>query len=138
MKNDTCIFCKIVAGDIPAIKVYEDDEVLAFLDAHPINPGHSLVIPKEHHAKLSETPIELAASMMKAVPHLGTAIMKAVGAPAFNLGCNNGVEAGQAVDHVHLHVMPRFADDGYEVWHGRKELEEDAGQEVANKIRAEL
>lgn len=138
MIMDNCLFCKIVKGEIPAVKVYEDDELLAFLDIRPINPGHTLIIPKNHHATLVETPEELAGNMMKVVPYLGKAIMKAVGAPAFNLGNNNGKEAGQVVDHVHLHLMPRFADDGYEAWHGRKDLDPAEADDIANKIRAEL
>lgn len=128
-----CIFCKIVAGEIPAHKVYEDDSVLVFLDIHPINPGHTLVIPKEHHNDLLDTPPELLAKLIQVIATIAPAAMSAVGAAAFNLGVNNGREAGQIVFHTHFHIMPRLASDGHKLWHG-KEL----GQEELGKIAAEI
>ena len=130
-----CIFCKIVSGEIPAAKVYEDGEMLAFLDHNPINPGHTLLIPKEHYDNLAETPPEVAANLMRAVPDLAKAIMKAVGAPAFNLGVNNGKEAHQVVFHTHLHIMPRHEGDGYEHWKGSPYQNEEKMNEVADAIR---
>ena len=133
-----CLFCKIIAGDIPATKVYEDDEVIAFLDIHPVNDGHTLVIPKEHYAMLSDTPDDIAASLMRVVPHLSRSILKAVGAEAFNIGVNNGKIASQSVDHVHLHIIPRFEGDGQIPWHGKKPLSPEDGDRIANNIRAAL
>ncbi len=138
MNKEDCLFCKIVTGEIPSIKVYEDGEVLAFLDAFPTNPGHTLVIPKEHHEKLSETPAELAASMMKLVPDLLNAIMKAVEAKDINVAVNNGELAGQKVFHTHIHLIPRFKDDGLDVWHGKPLEDQEAAGELANKIRENL
>lgn len=138
MSMDNCVFCKIAKGDVPAVKIYEDDEILAFLDARPINPGHTLLIPKEHYDRLSETPEHVAKALIAVVPHLGNAILKAVGAPAFNLGVNNGKEAGQVVFHTHFHLMPRFADDGYQAWQGRTDLDKEEADEVANNIRQNL
>ena len=129
-----CIFCKIAAGEIPSHQVYEDDDVLAFLDINPINFGHTLVIPKQHHKDLLDTPPELAAKLMKVAQKVAPAAMKAVEADSFNLGVNNGTNAGQVVFHTHLHVMPRFKDDGHKLWHG-KEISQEELKEVAEKIK---
>ncbi len=135
--ND-CLFCKIISGAIPSAKIYEDDEVLAFLDIKPVNPGHALVIPKAHTDRLAEMTDDAAASLMRVVPYLSKAIMKAVGAEAFNLMCNNGDLAGQTIDHVHLHIIPRFDGDGYEAWHGSGDLPQDEVSRIANAIRQNL
>ncbi|MFN3167083.1 MAG: HIT family protein [Phycisphaeraceae bacterium] len=106
-----CIFCKIIAGEIPCHKLYEDDRVLAFLDIGPLSAGHALVIPKGHYELISEVPPEVAAAMFKIVPGLSKAIMQATGALSWNLLQNNGGAAGQVVGHVHLHIIPRPAGD---------------------------
>ena len=107
-----CVFCKIVAGEIPCAKVYEDALVLAFLDIAPLNPGHTLVIPKEHHTSATTLPPESAARVMEAATRIARAMMRAVDADGFNLLLSNGACAGQVVPHAHLHVVPRFPDDG--------------------------
>jgi len=135
---NNCLFCKIVTGEIPTQKVYEDDQVLAFLDINPVNPGHTLVIPKEHHEKLSETPPEVAAEIMRVVPGLMKAIEKAVNAKAINIAVNNGELAGQVVFHTHLHIMPRFEGDGYDIWHGKAYEEQEEANKIADAIRAAL
>ena len=135
---ENCLFCKIVKEEIPAMKVYEDDEVVAFLDIRPVNPGHTLVIPKEHHPSLSETPDKVAAALMRVVPQLSKAIMKAVDTDAFNLGVNNGALAGQIVDHTHLHIMPRFENDGWDIWTGTDDLNPDDANKISNAIRENL
>ncbi|PIP67275.1 MAG: HIT family protein [Parcubacteria group bacterium CG_4_9_14_0_2_um_filter_41_8] len=134
--ND-CIFCKIIAGEIPSHKVYEDDEVFAFLDIHPVNLGHTLVIPKEHHKDLLSTPTELAQKLIIAVQKITPAILGAVGSEGFNLGVNNGESAGQVVFHTHVHIMPRFSQDRHALWHG-KEMSQDELKEVADKIKSNL
>lgn len=115
-----CIFCKIVSGEIPSHKVYEDDDVLAFLDINPVNPGHTLVIPKEHHNDVLDMPLELGSKLMNVIQKIAPAVIKGVGADSFNLGVNNGSGAGQIVFHTHFHIMPRFTDDGHALWHGRQ------------------
>ncbi|MBI1961729.1 MAG: HIT family protein, partial [Parcubacteria group bacterium] len=112
-----CVFCKIVSGDIPSHKVYEDESVLAFLDINPVNPGHTLVIPKAHHKDLLDIPLELGAKVMNAIQKIAPAVLAGVGADSFNLGVNNGSGAGQIVFHAHFHIMPRFAGDGHQLWH---------------------
>lgn len=129
-----CIFCKIVAGELPNHKIYEDDNVLAFLDIHPTNPGHTLVIPKQHHKDFLDTPADLQSKLIQVIGKLAPIIMKAVGAEAFNLGVNNGAAAGQIIFHTHFHIMPRFTSDGHKLWQGR---DMDHGQlsKIAAAIR---
>jgi len=110
--QEDCIFCKIVAGEIPSRTVYEDDNVFAFLDVNPLAPGHTLVIPKEHYERVAELPAELSASVFSAVSSLTPRIESAVDADATTIGINNGPEAGQEVPHVHAHIIPRFEGDG--------------------------
>jgi|APTNR8051073442_1049403.scaffolds.fasta_scaffold01111_4 histidine triad (HIT) family protein len=110
--ND-CIFCRIVKGELPCTKVYEDDAVLAFMDIGPIIKGHVLVIPKAHYATLPEVPTELAARVMVVVQKVATALMSALAADGVNVHQSNGACAGQVVPHVHFHVIPRFNDDGH-------------------------
>ncbi|MFU1781075.1 HIT family protein [Haloarcula japonica] len=110
--SEDCIFCQIVAGDIPGRTVYEDDTVLAFLDANPLSPGHTLVIPKDHHERLNDTPADVAGAVMSTLHELVPAVESAVDAPASTVAFNNGEEAGQEVPHVHGHIVPRFEDDG--------------------------
>lgn len=131
--ND-CIFCKIIVGEVPSQKVYEDDLVVAFLDIAPINAGHTLLIPKEHHANLLDCPEEVLRSLIVVLQKLGRAVSEAVGADGFNVGLNNGRAAGQIVDHTHFHIIPRFTNDGLKSWSQRKyEIGEDAA--TAEKIR---
>ena len=129
-----CIFCKIIAGDIPSYKVYENDKVLAFLDITPVNPGHTLVVSKEHYENLNDLPQELASKIIQAVKKIAPAVVKAVGADGFNLNLNNGPAAGQIVNHVHFHIVPRKIGDGYELWSG-KEYGEGEAQIILDKIK---
>ena len=132
-----CIFCKIIAGNIPATTVYEDEHTLAFLDIAPVNPGHTLVIPKSHHVNIFETPEETLCNMMRTVKKVATAIKDGLQIENINLGMNNGKTAGQVVLHAHIHIMPRTADDGYTLWHGKK-YEEGQTKEIAEKIKKAL
>jgi len=107
-----CVFCKIVAGEIPCDKVYEDDLVLCFLDIAPLTLGHALVIPKEHHTSATTLTDEVAARMFQVAPKIGQALVRATDGGGFNLLLSNGACAGQVVPHAHLHVIPRCNDDG--------------------------
>jgi len=113
-----CIFCKIVKGEIPCNKVYEDDKILAFLDINPINKGHTLIIPKEHYESTLETPDELIKHIAVAVKRIAKAVLEATGAKGCNIGINNGEVSGQLIFHTHWHIMPRFPGDGHELWKG--------------------
>lgn len=109
---ENCVFCKIAAGDLPADVVYKDDKVIAFLDIAPVNKGHTLVIPRSHFFGITATPREYQARMMEIAARIGAALLRTVDADGFNLILSNGACAGQVVQHVHLHVIPRFPDDG--------------------------
>jgi histidine triad (HIT) family protein len=104
------IFSRIIAGEIPCHRVYEDEHVLAFLDIGPLSEGHLLVIPKEAKAQIDELSDESAAAIGRVLPRLARAVMKATGATAYNILQNNGAAAHQAVMHVHFHVIPKHAD----------------------------
>ena len=111
MKED-CIFCKIVKGEIPCGKLYEDETVLAFLDVNPWSKGHCLVIPKAHYSSLDECPEDIVAAVSKKIPMVARAVLKEVQAEAYNVLNNNGLAAGQLVNHVHFHIIPRKSNDG--------------------------
>lgn len=113
-----CIFCKIIAGEIPSKKIYEDENVLSFLDISPVNFGHTLVIPKKHYADLLSADEATLASLILAVKKIAPILIQVVGASGFNLNLNNGSVAGQVVDHLHFHIIPRFIDDGLKLWSG--------------------
>ena len=106
------VFDKILDGEIPCHRVYEDDHVLAFLDIGPLSKGHTLVIPKERKAFLHELSDESAAAIGRVLPRLARAVMKATGATAYNVLQNNGAEAHQAVFHVHFHIIPKIGESG--------------------------
>lgn len=112
--DSTCIFCKIIAGQIPCHKLYEDERVLAFLDVGPLSEGHALVIPKGHYATLDAVPGDDSAAIGRVLPSLSKAIMHATGAKGWNILQNNGELAGQAVHHVHFHIIPRGTGDARE------------------------
>lgn len=105
------IFRKILDGEIPSRDVYEDDDTYAFLDVNPLARGHTLVIPKEDAETLEDLD-DGGAALFDTVRRLAPRVADAVGAPAYNIGLNNGEEAGQEVPHVHVHIVPRFDDDG--------------------------
>lgn len=109
---DECIFCQIAAGSIPSHTVHEGAEVLAFLDVNPLAPGHTLVVPRAHHERLQSTSAATMESLWSTVHELIPAIEDAVGADATTIGVNNGRAAGQEVQHVHVHIVPRFDGDG--------------------------
>ena len=106
-----CIFCEIVAGNIPATKVYEDEGVLAFMDIAPINPGHTLVIPKQHYRNIFDMPPEVGSQIMKAAILIANAIRTALNPDGLNLFQSNEAAGFQTVFHFHLHVLPRWEDD---------------------------
>lgn len=111
-RDADCIFCKIIAGEIPCHRVYEDEHVLSFLDIGPLSEGHTLIIPKGHYVTLDELPDETAAACGRAGKKIGAAVAEATGCAGWNLLQNNGKVAGQVVMHVHFHIIPRTEGDG--------------------------
>jgi histidine triad (HIT) family protein len=117
---ENCVFCKIVKGEIPATKLYEDEIALSFLDINPASKGHSLVIPKKHYPTMLDIPEMELAEIIKTVQRIGAAAMKATKADGFNIIQNNKEAAGQVVHHLHFHVVPRFKNDGLKLSFGSK------------------
>ena len=107
-----CLFCKIVAGEVPSAKVYEDEHVLAFLDLFPLATGHALVIPKAHHVTLGDLPSKTMERVGAVLPRVARAVAAATGVPAYNLLQSNGTAAGQEILHAHFHIVPRAPQDG--------------------------
>lgn len=129
------IFSKIIAGEIPCHRVYEDDKVLAFLDINPLSRGHTLVIPKEPAVTIDKLSDESAAAIGRVLPRLSRAVLHATGATAFNVLQNNGVEAHQAVMHVHFHIIPWYADGaGLGIGWPARQLNADEGKQLAAAI----
>ncbi len=134
-----CIFCKIVNKEIPATVIFEDDDVLAFMDIGPIIKGHALVIPKNHYDPVTETPDEILAKMHITAKKIAAAQMNALGADGVNIMQNNGASAGQEVEHIHIHVIPRFENDGHHWnWNARKYDNFDEMNELAGKLQYNL
>lgn len=134
--ND-CIFCKIINGDIPAAKVYEDDDVFAFLDLSQVTKGHTLVIPKVHKENIFDLTPEVASKLFEKVPLISKAIKKQYEPIGFNLLNNNGKPAGQSVFHFHLHLIPRYGNrDGFDaLWKTHEDDYTSADlQQIAEEI----
>jgi histidine triad (HIT) family protein len=132
------IFARILDGEIPCHRVYEDEHVLAFLDVGPLSEGHTLVIPKERKAQLHELSDEQAAAIGRVLPRIARAVMSATGASAYNVLQNNGAAAHQAVFHVHFHIIPRIGTSGLGVGWKPGKLEGPDGAALAAKIKAAL
>ncbi|GIO25692.1 HIT family protein [Ornithinibacillus bavariensis] len=141
MAHEDCIFCKIIAGEIPSAKVYEDDYVYAFLDISQVTKGHTLVIPKIHTKNIYETPSEIASELFARIPKIANAIKEAYQPAGLNLLNNNEPAADQSVFHLHIHLIPRYGEgDGYSAnWkvHTNEYKQEDL-QRIAADINKEI
>jgi len=134
--ND-CLFCKIIAKEIPSTAIFEDEHVYAFLDIKPVNPGHTLVVPKVHSSGFHDASKETLQALIFTTQRIANAIVAAGICEAFNLEENNGKIAGQVIPHLHLHIVPRQADDGLGHWPGVP-YEEGRDSKIAEQIRASL
>ena len=132
-----CIFCKIVSEEISSEKIYEDEYTMAFLDSMPSNPGHTLVIPKDHFENIYGLPDEDICRLMISVKKVATAVKNGVDADGLNISMNNESAAGQVIFHAHIHIIPRFIEDGHKLF-GHKPYKEGEAKKVAEKIRKEL
>ncbi len=133
-----CIFCAIVAGEIPAAKVYEDEHVFAFMDIAPANPGHTLVIPKQHYRNIFDMPPEIGSKIMPAAVLIANAIRTALNPDGLNLFQSNEAAAFQTVFHFHLHLIPRWESDPLRLpWRPSEGDMEEIGNTAA-KIREAL
>ncbi len=136
--DSKCIFCKIVALEIPAAVVYKSKSLLAFLDVAPLSEGHLLVVPREHYCHLYDLPAATCAEIGSVLPKLGRAVLDVTGAEGFNVLQNNGEAAGQVVDHVHVHLIPRRMDDGLGYRWNAGEYAAGRADALADKYRALL
>jgi len=109
---DSCIFCKIIAGQLPAHKIFEDEKTIAILDLYPGCDGHTLVIPKDHHTDIFDTPTQTLTNIMSTVEKIAERQKERLGCHGVNIVNNSGKEAGQVIFHLHFHVIPRFEGDG--------------------------
>lgn len=112
MKKDDCIFCKIANGEIPSKTLYEDENFRVILDLGPATKGHALILPKEHAADLYELPEKTAAEVLVLAKKMAVKMTEKLHCDGLNLVQNNGEVAGQTVKHFHIHIIPRYADDG--------------------------
>ena len=132
---NNCIFCKIVNKEIPATVLYEDDDVLVFMDIRPIIKGHALVIPKKHYDPVTETPDEILTKLHLTAKRIAQAQMNGLAADGVNIMQNNGKAAGQEVLHIHVHVIPRFDEDGHHWnWNAKTYEEIDEMTDLASKM----
>lgn len=138
MSNPTTIFDKILSGEIPSHKIYEDEQVFAFLDIGPLSRGHTLVIPKERKARLHELSDDSAAAVGRVLPRIARAVLRVTGASDYNVLQNNGAAAHQAVMHVHFHIIPKMEQGGLGILWPAGSLEPAEGKTLAEQIRAAL
>lgn len=139
MSSDaTCIFCKIAAGQIPAAKVLDSDRVIAFLDIAPVAPGHLLVVPREHYATLETVPADLLAAVARELPRLSRVLLETTGASGLNVILNNGRAAGQVVDHLHFHLVPRTGGDRFHIEWSRGKSDPAALADMRDRIARAL
>ncbi|MBQ2936095.1 MAG: HIT family protein [Lachnospiraceae bacterium] len=134
MRDNNCIFCKIAAGEIPSKTIYEDDKFRVILDLGPATKGHALILPKNHYANLYELPEDTAGDVMKLAKKMATVMTEKLGCQGFNLMQNNGETAGQTVFHFHMHLIPRYENDGQEInWKLGSPTQEEL-EEIKNLI----
>jgi histidine triad (HIT) family protein len=135
--NNDCIFCKIANGEIPSKTVYEDENFRVILDLGPATKGHALILPKEHYANLFELPEDTAAAAMKVAKKLSSQMVENLGADGLNLVQNNGEVAGQTVKHFHLHLIPRYRDDGQNILWNPGKMSEEELEDIRKQIVGE-
>jgi len=134
LRKDNCIFCKIINGEIPSHVLYEDEQFKVILDVNPATKGHALILPKEHYANLYELPEETAADAMKLAQRMMRKMTEKLDCDGFNIVQNNGEAAGQTVFHFHMHLIPRYKNDGEIL----KYIAGDPGQEELERIKKTL
>jgi len=138
MRDANCIFCKILDGEIPSIKLYEDDKTFAFMDINPANPGHALVIPKYHASNLFEVPAEWLMATTATAQKIAQAVQKTLAPDRINLLQANGQGAAQSVLHFHIHILPRRNEDGLKMNWGLIPGDMDEISSLAEKIQNAL
>lgn len=135
---ESCLFCKIINKEIPADIIYEDEDTIAILDIHPVNIGHALVIPKRHIENIYGFEEGDTNAVFSVAQKMTKAVKTAVQAEGINLHMNNERPAGQMVFHAHIHVIPRYDNDGLKAWKGARGYEDGEAEETAKKITSML
>jgi len=133
----TCIFCDILDGTRDGHLVYEDNDHIAFLDKYPIDDGHTLVIPRKHHEKITDMDPNDVGKIFSLIPKIAKAVLAGAGADAFSLAQNNGKAAKQIIPHVHIHIIPRYNNKGT-VWTKRQIPTDEVLSELAVKIKSAI
>lgn len=134
MRDTNCIFCKIANGEIPSKTLYEDDKFRVILDLGPATKGHALILPKDHYANLYELPDETAGEVMKLAKKMAAQMTDRLGCDGFNLVQNNGELAGQTVFHFHMHLIPRYRDDGQKIGWKPGEVSQEELEEIKKQV----
>jgi histidine triad (HIT) family protein len=134
MSGEPTIFTRIINGELPCHKVYEDELIIAFLDIQPLTRGHTLVIPKEPAPSIDQLSLDSAAALGRDLPIISRAVLKATGATAYNLIQNNGHEAGMSVAHVHIHIIPRYPDSTHSFLWEYGNIDHDDAKTLAESI----
>lgn len=138
MSNENCIFCKIIAGEIPSITVYEDDKFKAIFDIYPASKGHILVLPKKHIENIYELDDETASIALPLIARIARAVQGALKCDGINIMQNNGIAAGQSVFHLHFHIIPRFDKDTVITPWRNLSYEEGEANTLAEAIRRKI
>ncbi len=138
MEDTSCIFCKIANGEIPSYKVYEDCDVIAFLDVNPASRGHTLVLPKDHYTSIVTTPKAILDKAFEVAQLVAQAEIAQLGASGVNVITNCGKSAGQTIDHFHIHVIPRYEHDGLKLDFPPKQLADSTMKEIKDSIEKGL
>ena len=120
-----CLFCKILAGELPCDNVYENDQFIAFQALHQVSKGHTLIVPKEHSQDILDMDTDLGKELLSTIQKIGTATIKGLGASGFNIGVNTKPSAGQVIFHTHIHIIPRYENDNMEMWKEKPTEAED-------------
>ncbi len=132
-----CLFCDIISGKINAHFIYEDDNHIALMDKYPIQKGHTLVMPRDHHEKITDMNQEKVATLFSKIPFIARAILDVTQADGFNIGQNNGKAANQIIPHVHVHIVPRYSTTG-SMWTKRMIPKDEDLENLATKIRQSI
>lgn len=136
---EDCLFCQIVAGDIPSYTVYEDDETYAFLDVNPVSAGHTLVIPKEHGETMTDLGEATVGRVFETVRTVAGTLDTALDSDGLNILQNNGDAAGQEIEHMHVHLIPRYVDgDGFSFDFDQGDLDETAAEDLLDALQQQL
>ncbi|MCX7819535.1 MAG: HIT domain-containing protein [Kiritimatiellae bacterium] len=137
--SQSCVFCRIIAGELPANRLFEDEETLAFLDIAPIIKGHSLVVPRTHVELLTDAPERMLHRLVEGAQRVARAMLRGLSADGVNVFVANGAAAGQVVPHVHVHVIPRFREDGHRWnWAARSYATAEEARTIRDQIAAAL